>query len=309
MEPQTPQKSSESQAPVQTPKVSRWSRSKQLIQSSWQVLKLDKELLTLPIIGFVVSFLAIVIGGVMLALTLPEQALGSQDQPSNLVSWAIFIVGILVLTFISNFIATAIAKGAIDRFQGHDPTVKSSLGAAKQRIKPIFLFSLLSVTVGLILSVIRDRVPFAGRILAFLGDLIWGVATFFVIPIIAMSEKPVGPIDATKQSAGIIKRVWGESLIVNAGIGLIAFLSIMLYLPVTIVISMIAAATYVPLGMGLAVLFVFGLVGLFLVFNVLSAIVKAAIYYWATTGQAPANFNQELLRASLTPKKAKKFFA
>jgi len=302
-------------------KVGRLRRSRELLKSSWQVLRLDKELLALPLIGILVSLGLIIfaIGLVIASFAVHEpvfdvniqntantQAINGQLNWTGYVLLAIFVVAI---TFISNFIATAIARGALDRFDGQDPTIRNSLNAAKQRAGSIFKFSLLTLTVGVVLSLIRDRVPFAGKVLTWLGDLIWGVATFFVVPVLAMSAKPIGPIDATKQSARIIKKVWGESLIVNIGIGFIALISVVIYAPISVLLTVLAANLYAPFGLAIGLLALLGLFGIVLVFNVLEAIVKAAIYYWATTGKAPDTFNKELLRASLTPKKARKIFA
>lgn len=52
-----------------------------------------------------------------------------------------------------------------------------------------------------------------------------------------------------------------------------------------------------------------GVIALILLFSTLSGIVKAALYHYATTGESPTTFNKNLLKASMTPKKAKKIFA
>src|SRR3990167_4461532 len=125
------------------PKVGRWKRSTQLLKSSWHVLKLDKELTALPIIGLLVSLLTIVIGGILalLAYGLTYGGLHSENgnwifydsnsyaaQHPNPISkwlfWTVLALTILAITFVSNFIATAIAKAALDRFKGHDPSIK-----------------------------------------------------------------------------------------------------------------------------------------------------------------------------------------
>ncbi|HSX45265.1 MAG TPA: DUF6159 family protein [Candidatus Saccharimonadales bacterium] len=304
---------------VSNQKPHRVRRSWELVKSSWHVLKLDKELLTLPLIGMLLSLAVAIAAGILYGLTIllhwgnltiTQGSNGTESTAhwgwTGAVILALLLIGV---TFVSNFIAVAIAKGALDRFSGQDPTIKSSLRAAKARSASIFKWSLLSLTVGLILQTIQERVPFAAKILVWLGEMVWGVATFFVVPIIAVSEKPVGPIQATKESTSIIKRVWGESLIVNLGVGLIALLSMLVYIPLAIIISFLASTVSVPLAIALGILAFLGFFVLILVFNVLGAIAKAAVYYWATTDKAPENFDKELLRASLTDRKARKIFA
>ena len=290
-------------------KTGRFQRSRELIKSAWHVLKLDKELITLPLIGLAVSGLVALVGIILVLITASTVETSGQNNGFSWISTIILIVFGIIITFISNFIATAIARGALDRFEGHDPTIRGSLQAARQRAGSILKFSILATTVGLVLQFIQDRVPFAGKIFVWLGQLAWGVATFFVIPVIAMSEEPIGPIEATKNSGNLIKKVWGESLVVNVGIGLIAILTFIPYMLVSIFLGALAGSVWIPLGIVLGTLFALGFFGLILIFSVLSAIVRAAIYYWAITGKAPATFDRELLRASLTPKKARRFFA
>jgi hypothetical protein len=144
-----------------------------------------------------------------------------------------------------------------------------------------------------------------------LAGTAWQIASFFAIPVIVTSPEPIGPINATKQSIGVIKKVWGESLIVSLSIGAISMLSMLAYMLALAVITVLgvvlsAGAWYfVALG-------VIGFIGLFagiLIFNMMAAFAKAAVYYYATTGESPEMFHKDLLKQAFTPKKAKKIFS
>ena len=47
----------------------------------------------------------------------------------------------------------------------------------------------------------------------------WTLATFLVVPVLVTRD--VGPIDAVKESAGLLRETWGENLIGNVGLGLV----------------------------------------------------------------------------------------
>lgn len=306
----------------QPQKIGRFERSLELTKSAWRVLKLDKELLAIPLISMLVSVILLGIAIVGLAGVLGGLAWSGTDlNPSNhSVKTAAIVFGFIYLlaaTFISSLTSGAIIHGALERFGGNDPTVKSSVSAALKKSKPLFLFSLLAATIGFVLRAIEDRVPLGGKIVAWLTDIAWSVASLFAIPYIMTTSGYLGPIKATKKSATLIKKVWGESLIVSGGIGIIGLISILGYIllatALTFVIANLGGASAgAGIGWRLAVLLpldILGFLALILILSVLGAIAKAAVFYWATTGEAPETFNKDLMQAALTTKKARKIFA
>lgn len=295
-------------------KIGRFRRSVILTKSAWNVLRLDKELLTLPLIGTLIS-LPIIVLAVIGSILVEKGRIVTISQTNNSeykASWhfiAVFMVTGLLIGIVANFIAVAVSRAALDRFEGKDPTVRGSLVAARARMKAILLFTMLSTGIGLVLSVIRDRVPFAGKVLTWIGDTAWAVASFFVIPMIAHEEAHIGPISATKRSIGLIRRVWGESLIVNLGISLIALLSFVTMSMVGVAATIGATMVNTALGFTVGALSVLGMLVLVIIFSVLSSIAKTAVYYWAETGVTPETFNKDLMRQAFTPKKARRLFS
>ena len=53
-------------------------------------------------------------------------------------------------------------------------------------------------------------VELAARLVGFLGGLAWGLATFFVVPVLAVEG--LGPIAAVSRSASVFRHRWGETL-------------------------------------------------------------------------------------------------
>lgn len=305
-------------------KLGRFKRSLALAKSSWQVLRLEKNFMLLPIVGMLIELgliiaAAIVVGLVLLAATAAYSAINGNDVSfaynssanSGMPLWGIIPLGIFILisTFTASLVYGAIVYGALERFKGNDPTIKSCMKAAYMKKKPLFMFSLLSAFIGTILTFLEDRLPLAGKIATRLTGAAWAFASMFAVPFIMTSKESLGPIESTKESVNLIKRVWGESLIISAGIGLVGTIAVLSYGTLMFVSSVIAGMFqptlfFVGLGLGTVILIV-----MLIILSVLSNIAQAAIFYWATTGKAPKSFDKEILQSTMTPKKARKVFA
>ena len=311
----------QAQSAVPVKKTGVMRRGWALTKSSWHVWRLDKELTALPLISFLVSLVVIIPFIAIFLLTSDlsatkeslQSSSGAQLQ-STLAGWqqaGLVLIVMFLSTLIANFFSGAVIYGAVQRFRGGDPTVRTSLSGAARKFRPLILFSLMMTTVGFILQFLEERLPLAGRIATYLFDAAWNIANIFAIPVIVLSEESISPLQATRKSVEIIKKVWGEGIIVNIGIGLIGALSFMIY---ALTVLLAAGLVYGATGAVSAPLFVVGAVGitgaigLMLIFSTLSAIAKAALYQYAVTGEAPASFNKELLRSSMTHKKASKIF-
>ncbi len=279
---------------------------------------LDKELLTLPLIGFAASLLFLV-PSIALFVINPAHLLYHSLVNDSANNWQLsplgYIFAILMLimqAIISAVTAGAITHGAIERFKGNDPTVKTSISAALHRAGSLTGFTIFSFTIGFIISEIANRIPFlGGKIVMWLAGSAWNIASFFAIPAIISSDVPLGPIRATKQSTAIIKKVWGESLIISVGIGLVALLGFLGYFVVAgLVVGVSAGVTGSGIVGGIlgGIAFLGLLAGIILV-SVLQTYVKASAYYYATTGISPIAFDSQLLRQAFTAKKARKLFA
>src|SRR5207247_7466567 len=73
-----------------------------------------------------------------------------------------------------------------------------------------------------ILKMIEEKTDWIGRIVVALIGTAWAVATYLAVPTLAVEG--VGPIEALKRSAGLIRQTWGEGFVGNIGIGWIGFL-------------------------------------------------------------------------------------
>lgn len=291
----------------------------ELTKSSWRVLILDKELAVLPILGIVLS-LAVIASIMALYVATgiysPESWKTSGEFDMGYWKYLFLASTAYAITLISYFFTGAIIYGATDRFKGNDPTIRSCLRAARGKLKPLAQYSLMMASVGFLLNFISERVPFGGRIALRLFNGAWNIANFFALPFIILSDKNVRPFDATRESVKLIKKIWGESIAATISVGIIALFFLLIYtvlFGLAVVgletalssVVMLANPTIAITMLGLGLL---GLFGIMMVFATLEGITKAALYYYATTGKSPAAFNKDLLRAAMTPKKAKKIF-
>ncbi|MCW2974536.1 MAG: conserved hypothetical rane protein [Thermoleophilia bacterium] len=273
----------------------RITRGWNLAKLSWGVLQRDRSLAWFPILSSIASFIAVV------AVAIPGYLVVGLDERSA----GQFVVGALiafVATFVAIYFNVALVSCARRSFEGADTTVAEGLEAANGRLGVIFRWALLATTVGLLLRLLEERLPLAGRIAVWIVGAAWTVATYFVVPVLAFEE--VGPIDALKRSGTIVRKNWGEAVIGNVGISAAVFLvSVLVALPLG-VLGMVSVGTSV--GVLSIVLFVLAaavlLVGA-IVGSTLTQIFNTALYAYANTGTVPGGFDAGDMRAAFTAKK------
>jgi len=282
-----------------------------IAKASWSVLKLHPKLLVLPVLSGAVFVLLIASIGVAVfagATThLGQQLLDLMgnvrfDQP---VVYGLLFAFYFACAFIAIFFNAALVFCALEAFAGRTPSLRGGLVTACGRLPQILGWALVSATVGLVLNFVqetlRDRLAFLGSILGGLLEFAWAVVTYFVVPVLVVDG--VGPVEAVKRSAGILKRTWGESLVVEGGLGFISFL---LVLPGFLVFGLGIAAAGDNLGIVLAVLvpaLILYILTLSVVLGALGAIFRTGTYIYATTGTAPSAFDPALLQGAFRSKK------
>jgi hypothetical protein len=269
----------------------RLSRSWAILKASAGVLKSDKELVVIPLVGFIATITVVVAMGGVAWVTVDQTntvtaGTTSTEYSPTPVTYVVGVLGYLLSTFVGIFFTSALVAGAHQRLRGGNPTIGSAMGAAFAKIGQIFLWSLVVTTVGLILQLIEERLGFIGTIIANLLGMAWRIVTWLAIPIIVVEG--IGPFAALKRSGSLFKKTWGENLVAQLGFGLLGFIAIFAGLIVAG-----AVAFVVPLaGIGLGILWV---AAVMLILSALNGIYRAALYEYASTGEVPATFPQEAL--------------
>ena len=278
----------------------RFSRSWALIKASGAVLRQDKELLLFPFFSAVATLIVSASFIVPLILT---GAFERSVEPGDETSYMVFVfLFYLVQYFIIFFFNSALVGAAMIRLDGGDPTVRDGLRVASSRVVQILGYAAIAATVGLILRIIEERAGFIGRWIAGLVGLAFTVATFLTVPILVTRD--VGPIEAVKESAALLKKTWGENIIGNAGMGFVFFLfylgAILLGGALIVGAAQTANTALIVLVVAIVVLAV---VGLALVQSALQGVYSAALYRYATEGNAGESFPSALLGEAFRPKR------
>ncbi|MCO6493949.1 MAG: hypothetical protein J5I98_36355 [Phaeodactylibacter sp.] len=107
---------------------------------------------------------------------------------------------------------------------GREAKVGDGIAYSISRLNAIVSWAILAATVGVILKTLEDRLGAIGQIIVGIVGIVWSIATFFVVPVIAYED--VTPIEAVKRSGRIVKEKWGEAIGANFSFGLFYFLGI-----------------------------------------------------------------------------------
>lgn len=301
------------------PKMGVFKRARYLAKASMATLKADKEIVVFPILSGIFSSIVLLGMGLLIFFTGTRSGSITMQPESNFrwdanpyVMWPVFVLGYICLVAIAHFFEAMVYSAVQQRFEGNDPTLGSAYNAARKKLKPLLLFSVMMASVGLAFQALEERVPFAGKIAVWIFNAAWSIANVFAIPVILSSKEDISPIAATKKSAAVIKKVWGENVIAQLGIGIIGAAWLVLALVLSgatggllyVLAGSKVAAIVIP-----ALLFFAAVMVIVTVMTTLTTIVKAAVFHFAMTGQSPEKFSKELLRSTITLKKSRKLFA
>ena len=105
-------------------------------------------------------------------------------------------------------------------------------------------------------------------------------------------------INAVKRSGSLFKQAWGEQVVANFGIGLIALLAIVAG-AIPTGLMMLAGGPLLVLGIALLVTWI---ISVMLVSQTLTGILSMALYRYATDGQVPG-FDTTQLQSAFRPRR------
>ena len=256
-----------------------------ILAATWGLLREDRSMIWLGLLGnlsAIVGFGALFAPGYFVT-----KALGQTTQTSAIVG---AVLGVLVASICAIFFQAALVIAANRRADGGVPTIGSVLAEAWTLRWKIVGWALLTTTVGFAIRALEQRLGILGKVVGFLGAIAWAVASFFVVPVLVAER--LGPIEAVKHSARVIRRTWGTSVRTTLRFG---FAQTLLTLVPMAMIIFGAVFLWNPTGQpGYAafgaVCLVVGVVGLFAlsaIFGAVSVYSRALIYRWAMSRPVP----------------------
>ncbi len=202
----------------------RMARSWALTKQSWHVLMEDKHLMVFPLISGIITCL-IAAGAIVPAVVYFAAAEQNQTEEAvqDFIKGPLFWAAVFAVYFVSFTVVTyfnaALVACVIARFEGRDSSAMAGLKVATARLPKILAWALLSSTVGVALSMLKERAGFIASLFLKGAEVVWAVATFFVVPVLVVDN--VGPIDAVKKSVDVLKKTWGESLVAQFGASIV----------------------------------------------------------------------------------------
>lgn len=279
--------------------MSRIRRGWELTKQSWAVVKRDRSLMVFPVVAG--------LGGLVLAVLFGGGGYALYDSTgSEPVMIAVLVVGAYFVILVSVFCNVALSSCAARSLEGRDTTASEGFTAARARLGPIAGWSLLALVVGGLISLVQSLLrEGAGQLVAALvgglANMAWSVATFFVVPVIALEG--LGPGGSLKRSLAVVRERWGEGVAGSFAIGGLIFL--LAFLPGVALFALgVAISSSVPLlaavliVLGIAV-FVIGAV----VQTALMAIFKVALYRFATEDRVLADYTRDEMETAFRPKR------
>ncbi len=288
--------------------MARIRRSWNLVKASWSVLRADKELALFPVISGVVTVVALLAlaglyfgiadgGADAIAETFDESSGSGVGVLELVIIFAIYFVTSVVATFFN----AALIGAAMMRLRGGDPTFRDGLRMASSRVGAILGYGAIAATVGVLISLLRERGGLLGSLGSGVLSIGWGVATFLVVPVLVAEN--IGPVEAIRRSGSLLKKTWGEQIAGNAAIGIIAML---ISVPIAVAGGLLifaAAGTDSNALVALAViLMLIAIVLIGVIFSALGAIYRAAVYEFAAEEIVAPQYGSGLLEQAFVSK-------
>jgi len=285
---------------------------------SWQFAKISygiiwdfKKLMIFPLLStiaaaaIIASFVAPLwaSGTIETWLAFADEESGTVASTSDQVTMYVTLFLFYFCTyFVMVFFNAALTACAMKVVEGETPTIGYGLSMAGKRLPQILGWAFVSALIGVLLKAIENVNERAGYFIAAILGSAWTALTYFVVPVVVMEG--VGPITAIKRSVSTLKSTWGEALIGNFSMGILAFLVIV---PAFIVVGLLAATAYAAGNMTLVwILIALGVLFMVTALAASSAadvIFKALLYNHATGRSVPANVDQSLFDEAFRRKK------
>lgn len=281
----------------------RISRGWRLFKATFAILKKEKSLALFPVISAILSLLVLVV--FIFPALMIFSSTGADTESWGATQYAMWIILLFVFYFviylITIFFKAAVISNATEVMRGNNPTMGQGIGASSSHIGKLAIWALIQATIGLVLSMIRNRDNIIATILSSLVAAAWELVTFFVIPVLIFEEQ--GIPGSIKESWNLFKKTWGETVVSG-------FSFIVLYIPAFILffLAIVSIATGIgTLTIGMFGLFLVVLVATAVLASTLHGILVALLYNFAQTGEIPDIIDRDLIEnAFVESKKGKK---
>ena len=263
-------------------------RTWRLYKESFKVLSADVEILLFPVMSAVAAIV------VAVGFFIPLFRIGTFEAihrgAARWDDYATLFVWYYLNFFVVIFFNAALVGCANIRLSGGDPTVGDGLRIAAARIHRILAWAFIATTVGVLLQSLRNRRSLFGGLLGGALGLGWTLITYLIVPVIVVEDLNI--TNSISRSTELFRKNWGEQVAGDFGFGL---LNLLLLLPG---IGLGALLWQVDHAAGVIVGMMYVLI-LAVVTSAVKGVFTAALYRYASSGQAPRGFTMDLIHGSL----------
>lgn len=253
-----------------------------LMKDSLLVMKHNPTLLSFPIVSGIagIAFLGVFLGVTFGVLSI--------DLGGGTALFVVLALGFgtvyLGTTFISAFFTAALVHQTRDVLTGGDASLGAGMRGAWEVKRPLLIWAFIAATVGVVLNAIEDSNGGVGRALSAVFGVAWTLMTFFIIPVIVFEKTSVRGM--FERSAEQFKATWGETPLSLAGVGAVSFVVAIPFAGPGILL--IESYGYELLGFALVAT---GAVLGAIVSHTFKGIIKTSLYFYATEGTLPDEFD------------------
>ncbi len=257
----------------------------------------DRELLVFPLVNFL-----LVVGASLTSSFVVSRTASTVDVRMHTDS-GVFTAVFLLLLLTNTMFGMCITHTTRVRLEGGDASLWQSLKYGLRNYHRALAWMMCSIAAALLLSSLRKsstKVGVLGRWLlrpiASLLEVAWGIAKLLVIPAIVYEGH--GPIDALKASVQAVKRTWGEALTRHLGFSAISNLLYVLGIVAALGVAFVPAAGSSVQIVGFQVVIGY-FTAVIVLFHLVNTVFNAALYHYATRGEAGLGFSEEILGGSI----------
>ena len=262
----------------------RIARSWRITKTAWELVRRDPAMLALALLSTSSAL-------VWLAVFTLLGVFSNSDGGQGTVLLAT-LISLYPATFISVFFNVALVSAANAELEGRRLAFGEAIGESSKRLGKIALWSLFAAGVGALIAELSSRLPGGAKIAGWLLGAAWGVATLFVVPILATEAKTPGPIKAVRESAGVVRTRWGEGISGYVTItAWMMFVSIPAVLLIVIGLAVLAGG---PVAVGAALVAAGGLavISVMALGSAVQQVFTLCLYRYATQGTV-GEFSEE----------------
>ena len=262
----------------------RFSNGLTIAKNSFKVLRENRQLIVFPILSGI-SIILIFASFFTVILGIAGWNVDNMRDLGTIGSYVVLFVFYIINYFVVVFFNMALIHCTSLYFKGEEVTIRKGIDFSMSRISSIFAWAVFAGTIGAVLKIIQENLGSLGKIITGIIGIVWSVATFFVVPVIAYEN--LGPVGAFKKSANLMKEKWGERI----GAGFSFFLIEVVAVLAIGIVGFVLASVNVIAGVAIAVI---GILLLLTVISALKTIFISAIYH-NIQGDPVELYNQQFI--------------